>query len=301
MPPNRDTHTRRRTIVLTAVLACLATVLTAAPASSAPAFDPSGLEDQLFSQLQQDRSRQGLSGFAINGTLAAFARSAPFSPCPGVTAHGRAQDMVERNYFSHQVPPCGAAGWVAVQAAGLPMQAWAENIAWSQGYGAGSAAVVNAQFMASAGHRANILGNYNAVGVGAWSAAGTWTGAGSPQTGVIVFAVTFARVPGVGAPAPPRSAPPPAIAPRPPVPPPAAAPAQPAPSPPEPASQVRDAHDRMGAQIRTATHLLPARTGDKTPLGPPLLGGLAILLVLVLGPTTALGAALRQRRKTSQT
>jgi uncharacterized protein YkwD len=286
-------------------LACLATVLTAAPASSAPAFDPSGLEDQLLSQLQQDRAQQGLSGFAINGTLAAFARSAPFSPCPGVIAHGRAENMVERNYFSHQVPPCGAAGWVAVQAAGLPMQAWAENIAWSQGYGAGSAAVVNAQFMASPGHRANILGNYNAVGVGAWPAAGTWSGAGSPQTGVIVFAVMFARVPGMGGPAPPRSAPPPAVAPRPPVPPLAAASAQPAPLPPptspEPTSQVRDVHDRLGAEVRTATHLLPARSSDKTPLGPPLLGGLAILLVLVLGPTTALGAALRQRRKTPHT
>jgi len=168
-------------------------VLTAAPASAGPAFDPSGLEAQLFSQLQQDRWQQGLGGLALNGTLAAFARSAPFQPCPGVTAHGRAEDMVERNYFSHQVPPCGAEGWVAVQAAGLPMQAWAENIAWTQGSGADSAGVVNSDFMASPGHRANILGNYNSVGVGAWPAAGTWTGAGGARSGVIVFAVMFAN------------------------------------------------------------------------------------------------------------
>jgi hypothetical protein len=276
-------------------------VLTAAPASAAPAFDPSGLEAQLFSQLQQDRWQQGLGGLAVNGTLAALARSAPFQACPGVVAHGRAEDMVERNYFAHQIPPCGAEGWVAVQAAGLPMQAWAENIAWTQGAGAGSAGVANSGFMASPGHRANILGNYNLVGVGAWPAAGAWSGAGGALSGVVVFAVMFARVPGAGGPAPPPAAPRPVVAAPPAAPPAAAAPAPPVPPPPPasapPVSQVLDAADRMRAQLRTVARPLPLRSVPQTPLGPAVLGGLAILLVLALGTTTALGAAFQERRR----
>jgi uncharacterized protein YkwD len=286
---------------LACLLAGLMGVLTAAPASAGPAFDPAGLEAQLFSLLQQDRWQQGLGGLALNGTLAAYARSAPFQACPGVVAHGRAEDMVERNYFSHQVPPCGTEAWVPVQAAGLPMQAWAENIGWTQGSGAASAAVINSSFMASPGHRANILGNYNSVGVGAWPATGVWTGAGGPLSGVVVFAVMFARVPGAGGPPPPRPAPPPAVAAPRVAPPPAPAPQQPPAPPPAPSAapvtQVLDASDRMGAQLRTVARPLSIRRADRTLLGPALLGGLAILLVGVLGTTTALGAAFRERRE----
>ena len=306
MPPTWDTPSRRRTTVLTAVFACLAVglggVLTAAPASAQPAYDPSGLETQLLGQLQQDRWQQGLGGLAVNGTLAAFARSAPFQACPGVTAHGRAEDMVERNYFSHQVPPCGAEAWVPIRAAGLPMQAWAENIAWSQGSGAATVGVVNSGFMSSPGHRANILGDYNSVGVGAWPAVGTWTGGGSALNGVVVFAVIFARVPGGGGPPPPRAAPPPAVA-APPAAPTviaAAPPAPPAPPASPPAAyQVRDTSDRIRAELRTIVgRPPPLRATQRGWLGPAWLGGLAIGLVLVLGTTTALGAAFQERRRT---
>jgi hypothetical protein len=274
--------------------------LSTAPASAAPAFDPSGLEAQLVSLVDQDRMQQGMNGLVVNGTLAAYARGAGFQPCPGVVAHGRAQDMVERNYFSHAIPPCGAAVWTPLQSV-LPMQATGENLAWSQGSGLNSPGVVNAQFMASPGHRANILGNYNAVGVGAWPAAGPWTGAGGPRDSVIVFAVIFARLAGVVGPAPPRvAALPPPAAPAPPPPPVAAAPPPPAPAPPPPpptlAPDSRVLNDSHVEPRFTVGPLTVTRSGGAA-VRPAFLEGFAVLALLVLGPPMGMAAAIRARRR----
>jgi uncharacterized protein YkwD len=266
--------------------------LSNAPASAAPAYDPSGLEAQLVGLMQQDRYQQGLSGLVVNGTLAAYARGAGFQACPGVTAHGRAADMVERNYFSHAIPPCGSAVWTALQNAGLPMQATGENIAWSQGSGVNSPGVVNSQFMTSPGHRANILGNYNAVGVGAWPAAGPWTGAGGPRDNVIVFAVIFARIPGVVGPGPPRVAalpPPPRVAA--PAPPPPVAPAPP-PAPPPVAQVLNDSHVERHIKVGP---LVIARSNSAV-IGPAFLEAVAVLLLLILGPPIGMATARRARR-----
>jgi hypothetical protein len=245
--------------------------------------------------MQQDRMQQGMNGLAVNPTLAAYARGASFQPCPGVTAHGRAADMVERNYFSHAIPPCGAAVWTALQASGLPMQASGENIAWSQGSGVNSPGVVNSQFMASPGHRANILGNYNSVGVGAWPATGAWSGGdGTPRNNVILFAVIFARIPGVVGPAPPRVAalppPPVAAAPAPPPPPVAAEP------PPAPAPTAQVLNDSHVERHITVGPLTVARS-NTVGVGPALLEGFAVLVLLLLGPPIGIAAALRSRRR----
>jgi hypothetical protein len=247
------------------------------------------------SLMQQDRFQQGMSGLVVNGTLAAYARGASFEPCPGVTAHGRAEDMVERNYFAHAIPPCGAPVWRALQNTGLPMQTAGENIAWSQGSGVNSPGVVNSQFMASPGHRANILGDYNAVGVGAWPAAVPWTGAGGPRDNVILYAVIFARLSGVVGPAPPRVAalppppPPPAEAPAPPPPVAAAPPPAPAPS----AQVLNDSHVERHIKVGP---LIIARSSGAA-IGPAFLEGFAILLLLVLGPPIGIAAAGRARRR----
>jgi uncharacterized protein YkwD len=296
VPLNRSTHLFRGITVAIAVVVCLLAGgvggLSIAPASAAPAFDPSGLETQLVSLMQQDRFQQGMSGLVVNGTLAAYARGASFQPCPGVTAHGRAEDMVERNYFAHAIPPCGAPVWSALQSSGLPFQAAGENIAWSQGSGVNSPGVVNSQFMASPGHRANILGDYNAVGVGAWPAATPWTGAGGPRDNVILYAVIFARLPGMVGPAPPRVAalpPPPAEAPAPP--PPVAAP----PPPPAPAPSAQVLNDSHVERHITIGPLIIARSTSAA-IGPAFLEGFAILLLLVLGPPIGIAAAGRRRR-----
>lgn len=244
--------------------------------------------------MQQDRAQQGMNGLAVNGTLAAYARGASFQPCPGVVAHGRAEDMVERNYFSHAIPPCGAAVWSPLQNA-LPMQATGENIAWSQGAGVNSPGVVNSQFMASPGHRANILGDYNAVGVGAWPSSGPWTGAGGPRDNVILYAVIFARIPGVVGPAPPRVAalPPPPPPPPPPAPPPVAVAPPPAPAP--TAQVLNDSHVERHITVGPLT----IARSTSAAVGPAFLEGFAVLLLLVLGPPIGMTAAIRARRRPS--
>jgi hypothetical protein len=291
-------HFLRRTTGLSSVLLCLAAAAVAGPApisaSAATGVDPAALESRLYSLLQQDRWRQGDPGLVLNQTMAGLARSAPHQSCGGGQVfHGRAEDMAERNYFAHQIPPCGALIFPAVQAAGVPAAAEAENIGWTASAGGASADVVNSTFMASADHRANILGPYNSLGVGAWPAPSGWGPAGG-RSGVVVFAVIFARVPGVFGPAPPPPPPQPAVAaPAPPLP----TAAEPAPQPPEPSptSQVLADHDGVTLAAPLADMMPEAVTGAA--VGPAfLLRVVPMLLVLAVAPAVAAVATWRGRR-----
>ena len=76
-------------------------------------------EQQLVSDINIDRAQSGLPGLVINPALSRIARGAPISVCPGESVHGRSQDMIERGYFSHQIPSCGQYVWPALQAAGV--------------------------------------------------------------------------------------------------------------------------------------------------------------------------------------
>ncbi|MEA2646832.1 MAG: hypothetical protein QOE92_1915, partial [Chloroflexota bacterium] len=166
----------------------LATPSTAAAAG--PAYDPGGLEQQLFSMTNQDRNNAGLSSLVSNSSLFNIARGAPHQVCGGgQTFHGRAQDMGERGYFAHGIPPCNAS-FADIARSSVAMQAWGENIAWNTGGGASAA---NSSFMNSSGHRANIMGDYNTMGVGAWPVSGTWQG----HSNVVIYVVLFAKVSGV--------------------------------------------------------------------------------------------------------
>jgi uncharacterized protein YkwD len=172
----------------------LALLLTAAiqPAAvTAHAADPGSMEAQLLSLLNQDRAGAGLPALRLNATMSAIARDAPISVCPGQTVHGRARDMVERNYFAHQVPSCNALVNPAVEAAGVSMQSGAETIGFNNNPPAQAAARVNQDWLNSPPHRAAIMANFRQVGIGAWSASGSWSGAGRPVNGVIVFSAIF--------------------------------------------------------------------------------------------------------------
>ena len=74
--------------------------------------------------------------------------------------------MVARNYFSHSTPD-GTNVFSLIRAAGISYSVAGENLAHSRPAGAGSPeAFVNA-WMASPGHRANILrANYSKIGIG---------------------------------------------------------------------------------------------------------------------------------------
>ena len=83
----------------------------------------------------------------------------------GFTAQYRAQDMLNRNYFSHTDPATGQLAFVQLlHLWGIPYSTAGENIAWSTNP---SMAAINTMFMNSPEHRANILkAAYHRVGLG---------------------------------------------------------------------------------------------------------------------------------------
>lgn len=100
-------------------------------------------EEILLSHLQQARQASGLPPLAVHGGLRDVARR-------------HAEEMAASKTLSHS-PDLGA----RVSAVVPSWQRVGENV----GYGSRMQAIHD-KFMASRGHRANILGNYNVVGVG---------------------------------------------------------------------------------------------------------------------------------------
>jgi uncharacterized protein YkwD len=192
-------------LVSSAVLSAQLIAVQAVPAAAA--YDPTTAEQQLYNLINQDRAQNGLAPLTANPTLFSIARGAPQQVCGGgVTFHGRAEDMIERDYFSHQIPPCNSYVWPILQTDGISYISAGENIAWNT-YSPQATSVdsANTQFMNSAPHRANILGDYNQVGVGAWAATGPWTdGGGTSYDGVQMYVEIFVKAV-VSAPAAPAN------------------------------------------------------------------------------------------------
>jgi len=105
-----------------------------------------------FSLVNQDRAANGVAPLAYSGALARVAQY-------------RAQDMLNRNYFSHYDPATGQLAFVQLlHLWGIPYSTAGENIAWSTNP---SMAGINTMFMNSPDHRANILkAAYHRVGLG---------------------------------------------------------------------------------------------------------------------------------------
>lgn len=105
-----------------------------------------------FSLVNQDRAANGVPSLAWSASLARVAQY-------------RAQDMLNRNYFSHYDPSTGQLAFVQLlHLWGIPYTTAGENIAWSTNPSMGN---INTMFMNSPEHRANILNSgYHRVGVG---------------------------------------------------------------------------------------------------------------------------------------
>jgi uncharacterized protein YkwD len=146
-----------------AVLALsLAAVAMAASASPVLAWDASSFssadESLLFSLTNQDRAAAGLPALADDSYLHGKAR-------------WRSQDMGDRDYFSHSIPPDGKMVFAYMQADGYCFKVAGENIGLSS-YGDDVAtARIEKAFMGSASHRENILGDWTRMGIGAYKAA----------------------------------------------------------------------------------------------------------------------------------
>jgi uncharacterized protein YkwD len=134
-------------IILPVAFAGVALLFSAAP-SSAASMTPAEMESWVIALTNKQRAAHGCAPVYRNNAL--------------VTASKRhAGDMARRGYFSHTSP--GGSNFVARARYAGYQYASGENIAWGQRT---ATAVVNA-WMASPGHRANILKcSHKKIGVG---------------------------------------------------------------------------------------------------------------------------------------
>ena len=122
------------------------------PAPTPPVSGVGGAAGIQFSLVNQDRAANGVAPLSYSASLARVAQY-------------RAQDMLNRNYFSHYDPLTGQLAFVGLlRLWGIPYSTAGENIAWSTNP---SMAAINTMFMSSPEHRANILkAAYHRVGLG---------------------------------------------------------------------------------------------------------------------------------------
>nr|WP_245867806.1 CAP domain-containing protein [Sporomusa silvacetica] len=108
----------------------------------------SATEQQAVNLLNADRRANGLPDLQVDSRLTTLARN-------------YAQDMLNRNYFSHYSPE-GQSPFDRIKLAGITYSAAGENIGINQ-----TVQQAEVAFMNSSGHRANILNSsYTKVGIG---------------------------------------------------------------------------------------------------------------------------------------
>ena len=117
-------------------------------AGSEPADTVAAYEQEVFDLVNQIREENGLEPFVYNETLAE-------------TARAHSQDMIDRDFFDHYNPD-GKSPFDRMRDNGLSFSMAAENIAAGQR----TPEEVVESWMNSEGHRANILGNCEELGVG---------------------------------------------------------------------------------------------------------------------------------------
>jgi uncharacterized protein YkwD len=221
-----------------------------------PATADGTADSDLFSLTNQDRASNGVAALAEDGTLAAIGEAAPYTGCAGAgTIDGRAQDMINRDYFSQSIPPCGQEVFSMMSAFGVNYRAAGENVGWVDNEGSADAAAqwINQSFMQSPEHEKNILGtSYTDLGIGS-ATSQSWTppGGSAPASGVWVFAEEFAQLHSAAT-APPATAPP--------------ATAPPATAPPATARPVATAPPATARPVATPT---PTPTPTATPAPTP--------------------------------
>lgn len=143
--PVAANHARSRSIApARAVAAKTTTARNSAGTGSATAT----VEQTLFRLLNQERTQRGLSALQSDTTLVNLAQM-------------KSRDMVMNRYFNHTSPTYGSPAQMLTRY-GVSYRQFAENIAKG-----GEAARIHAQWMASPGHRANILNaQLSHVGIG---------------------------------------------------------------------------------------------------------------------------------------
>ena len=181
-----------RTLLLGTSALLAAGVLTWSP-SATTGWNQGSAEATLWQLLNGARTNNGMAPVQQHGTLVGIAR-------------GRSADMLNRDYFSHTIPGCGCLVYSQYDANGVAYLWAGENIGWNSGIDdAASPVRVHEKFMASPGHRANVLDSrFTHGGVGAAAADGQMFQGYVQNTRM--YTELFLQAPGGPAPAP---APPP--------------------------------------------------------------------------------------------
>jgi uncharacterized protein YkwD len=180
-----------RKLGLAVAVALLAVAGTVAPAAAAwsPGFSASD-EQLLFALTNQDRASAGLPALLNDSYLHG-------------KAEWRVQDMGDRDYFSHEIPPGTDMVFVYMQQDGYCFKIAGENIGLSTFDDDVATATIETGFMGSPGHRQNIMGSWDHMGVGAYKAAD------GRKLYAVLFSITCAAAPKPTAPptAPPTTPP----------------------------------------------------------------------------------------------
>lgn len=160
--------------------ACALLAITVSPAFAwgISSFSP-GDEQLLFTLTNQDRASAGLNVLVNDSYL-------------HTEAEWRARDMGDKNYFSHEIPPDSRMVFSYMQSDGYCFKVAGENIGLSTWTDDVATNRIEIAFMGSPDHRANILGSWARLGVGAYQAA----------DGRKLYAVLFSVTCGVAVPPP---------------------------------------------------------------------------------------------------
>jgi uncharacterized protein YkwD len=153
---------RRRSPLILAVLFAITSVVGLAHPGVALAWDSgsysSASEKALVALTNRSRAAAGLKSLKVDRTLTAVAR-------------WRSKDMIERDYFSHDIPGYGSV-FRKLDSKGYCYRLAGENIGWNTYPDEDATAAIHRMFMDSSGHRKNILGRrWEAIGVGAYKGA----------------------------------------------------------------------------------------------------------------------------------
>jgi uncharacterized protein YkwD len=164
--------TRRMAAAVALVFAITSVFSLAAPSSAAAwaegAFSAAS-ENDLVALTNQSRAAAGRKALRVDSTLRSIAR-------------WRSKDMIQRDYFSHDIPGYGRV-FDVMSDRGYCYHVAGENIGWNNASDASATAKIHSKFMGSSGHRSNILGkDWDVIGIGAYK------GANGKKMWTVIFA-----------------------------------------------------------------------------------------------------------------
>lgn len=159
----RDQHRPRRLAALVALAVALASLGSLGNPAQAAAWDTAAAdarsEDALIDLTNATRAGAGLPRLSLDPRLVELAR-------------WRSEDMAERDYFSHEIPPAGSMVFDSMDEQGYCFDLAGENIGWAGGGDDGAEERIQTMFVESPTHLANILGApWDAIGVGSYKRA----------------------------------------------------------------------------------------------------------------------------------